>query len=129
MNIKVRIDGVEEVIANLNTISEDVHKKVKEELIIAATHVQNGARKRCPVDTGTLRNSIAVNEVSDFKVEVGTYLPETPPPTLNVESYMPYAAFVEYGTKKMKAQPFLFPAYEEEKPKFLKRLKRIVGSD
>jgi len=127
--IKVKVDGVEEVLANLNNISERARRNIQNELITAAAHVMNGARKRCPVDTGTLRNSIAVNKVSDFEVEVGTYLPETPPPTLNVESYMPYAAFVEYGTKKMKAQPFLFPAYEEEKPKFLKRLKRIVGRD
>jgi len=120
VNIKVKIDGVEEVVTNLNMINSDIRNKVQKELIIAGINVQNGAKKRCPVDTGTLRNSIAVKKTDDLEVEVGTYLPET-------GAYMPYAAFVEYGTSKMKAQPFLFPAYEEEKPKFLKRLKRIVG--
>lgn len=115
MNIKVKIDGVEEVVTNLNMINNDIRNKVQKELVIAGINVLNGARKRCPVDTGALRNSISTKKIGDLEVETG--------------AYMPYAAFVEYGTSKMKAQPFLFPAYEEEKPKFLKRLKRIVGSD
>ena len=58
------------------------------------------AKLACPVDTGRLRNSIshAVDE-ADGAVYIGT----------NVE----YAPYVEYGTSKMKAQPYLKPAATE----------------
>lgn len=62
-------------------------------------HVQNVARALCPVDTGRLRSSIMATRGQDGMgpwVEVGT----------NVY----YAAFVEFGTRYMAAQPYLRPA-------------------
>lgn len=55
------------------------------------------AKDLCPVDTGNLRNSIS-HKVDDAEqaVYIGT----------NVE----YAPYVELGTVKMAAQPFLKPA-------------------
>lgn len=64
--------------------------------------VQNAARELCPVDTGRLRASIVSVPGRDTigpYVEVGT----------NVE----YAPFVEYGTSRAPAQPFLRPALAE----------------
>lgn len=61
--------------------------------------VQNGARVRCPVDTGRLRASIMSTPGRDGRgpyVDIGT----------NVE----YAPFVEYGTMRTRAQPYLRPA-------------------
>ena len=51
----------------------------------------------CPVDTGRLRASIT-HVVDDDAVYIGT----------NVE----YAPYVELGTSKQKAQPYLRPAIE-----------------
>lgn len=60
---------------------------------------ENYAKLLCPVDTGNLRNSITHEQGGeDFEV-VGT----------NVE----YAPYVEYGTQRMKAQPYIKPAVEE----------------
>ena len=56
------------------------------------------AKKNAPVDTGRLRNSIT-HEVDGQEVYIGS----------NVE----YAPYVEMGTVKMKAQPFLKPAATE----------------
>lgn len=61
--------------------------------------VQNTARGLCPVDTGRLRSSIFSRPGQDsagYFVDVGT----------NVE----YAAFVEFGTSRSRAQPYLVPA-------------------
>ena len=58
------------------------------------------AKKECPVDTGNLRNSITHEVVQSEKaVCIGT----------NVE----YAAYVELGTVRTKAQPYLRPAATE----------------
>lgn len=75
--------------------------EVRSENALVATGfaVQNVARGLCPVDTGRLRSSIKSRSGRDsrgFYVEIGT----------NVT----YAAFVEFGTWKTRAQPFLIPA-------------------
>lgn len=55
------------------------------------------AKKACPVDTGNLRNSIThIVRTSEGCVYIGT----------NVN----YAPYVELGTRKQKAQPYLRPA-------------------
>lgn len=55
------------------------------------------AKLLCPVDTGRLRNSISHDvRADDNTVYIGT----------NVE----YAPYVEMGTSRTKAQPFLQPA-------------------
>ena len=55
------------------------------------------AKMACPVDTGRLRNSIS-HAVDGDAVYIGT----------NVE----YAPYVEMGTRRQNAQPFLQPAAE-----------------
>lgn len=58
------------------------------------------AKRLCPVDTGRLRNSIThVIDAGEQAVYVGT----------NVE----YAPYVELGTSRQKAQPFLRPAAQD----------------
>lgn len=55
------------------------------------------AKIACPVDTGRLRNSITHQRGDNF-IAIGT----------NVE----YAPYVEMGTSRMKAQPYLGPAVD-----------------
>ena len=54
------------------------------------------AKRLCPVDTGRLRNSITHAMEGSEAVVIGT----------NVE----YAPYVELGTARQKAQPYLRPA-------------------
>lgn len=62
----------------------------------AAQEIAETARSLVPVDTGTLHDSIAVN---DAGVGIGA----------------PYAAFVEFGTSRNSAQPYVRPAMDEVK--------------
>lgn len=69
------------------------------------------AKLKCPVDTGRLRNSIThAVESSEKAVYIGT----------NVE----YAPYVEMGTSRQKAQPYLRPAATEHTEEY----KRIIES-
>lgn len=61
------------------------------------------ARERVPVDTGALRDSIEATVEDD---------------TLTVGSDKSYAAAVENGTYKMKAQPYLKPAMTEHSAEY-----------
>lgn len=64
-----------------------------------------GAKNRAPVDTGTLMNSIS----SEMQRRGGNVRGEVGP-TVN------YGAFVENGTSRMRAQPYLRPATDAVLP-------------
>ena len=76
-------------------ITEELGKAVRDLVLL----VEGEAKKLCPVDTGKLRASITPVIESWAAGYVGT----------NTH----YAPYVEYGTRKMEAQPFLEPAFLE----------------
>jgi len=90
-------------IANLQQALKEFPGLVREELGKAVTElvlvIEAKAKELCPVDTGLLRSSITPVVESWAAAYVGT----------NTE----YAPYVEFGTKKMEAQPFLEPAFLE----------------
>lgn len=63
--------------------------------------IMNGAKRRAPYRTGTLRRSIAIEDgPGPLEVTIGT--------DLN------YAPYVEFGTSRMAARPYLRPALDED---------------
>ena len=75
----------------------DINLSVDMAAVFAAAGeaVADEARAMCPVDTGRLRDSIAVSAGEDGA---------------QISANTDYAAYVEFGTYKMAAQPFLVPA-------------------
>jgi HK97 gp10 family phage protein len=106
-----KLDGAEELKANLEKITETKRQRVKEVVGVSGLNVQRNAKLLCPVDTGTLRNSI----MADFEELTAT-----------VHTNIPYAPYVEFGTRKMAAEPYLTPAAEVEQPKFINKLIEIL---
>lgn len=77
-----------------------------------ANDCQARAQQNAPVDTGFLKNSIHTVKIGDahYQVVVGAY----------------YGIFVELGTHKMGAQPFLFPAFVTTRKQALVILQAIA---
>lgn len=72
------------------------------------------AARKCPVDTGNLRASITHEaDAGGNAVYIGT----------NVE----YAPYVELGTSRQEAQPFLRPAASEHGAQYRQVLKKALG--
>lgn len=72
------------------------------------------AKQSCPVDTGRLRNSITHATTNGGKtVVVGT----------NVE----YGPFVELGTSRMRARPYLRPAAQNHVDDYVRIIKGALG--
>lgn len=80
---------------NIDNLSEAIKKAVQQGIKKGALLVERDAKIACPVDTGNLRASITTTQ-GDMEAEVGT----------NVE----YAEYVEMGTSKKAARPYLYPA-------------------
>lgn len=69
------------------------------------THIASAPGEAPASDTGNLVNQIRVNLKSQDIV--------------TVESRASYSKFLEYGTSKMQARPFLFPAYKMSQNKIV----------
>ena len=74
---------------------------------------QEGAQRKAPVDTGNLKRNIGL-EIRDGGL------------TAEVEPTAEYAAYVEYGTRYMNAQPYMRPSYTAQKEKFKSDLKKLT---
>lgn len=101
-------------------IREEVKESASRVVRKTALDVLARAAGLVPVDTGNLKGSLApggrgnVFEMGpgDLTAVVGT----------NVE----YAPYVEYGTRRMAAQPYLTPAAEAMRPAFNKAMSQLV---
>lgn len=93
--MQIQIDGLDNAERLIKQYSAQAAEKLHRGLVKGTRIVQNEARAECPVDTGTLRRSIH-GQVDGTDGVVGT----------NTE----YAGYVEFGTYKMAAKPYLAPA-------------------
>lgn len=84
--------------SNVNAAKDAAAQAMARALEICGGKAETYAKQLCPVDTGNLRNSIT-HQQEDEKTEI-------------IGTNVSYAPFVELGTVKMKARPFLRPAAE-----------------
>jgi HK97 gp10 family phage protein len=92
-SVRIENDHTEEVLRALKDGTEEILTRWGEA-------AEGFAKEICPVDTGNLRNSITYDvKESENAVYIG--------------SAVEYAPYVELGTSRMKAKPYLRPAIED----------------
>ena len=99
------IGGLSKLMDQLNAVGLEF---TNEDLVAGAEVIMQKAQDLCPVDTGFLQRSAFINDQGD-EVLIG----------FDAE----YASYVEFGTYKMEAQPYLRPAIDEME---LEALRAIV---
>ena len=109
--IKVKIEGTEKLNKKLKQALEKDLKATRKAVYFAVLKAEQKAKRVCPVDTGRSKSSIT-HKVEGLSGEVGT----------NVH----YAPYVEFGTRKMKAQPYLKPGGEEGLEYLKKKIEEIL---
>ena len=111
MSMGVQLEGFDELQAKLkkNVKLEDVKVVVQ----YNGSEMQTTANLICPKDTSNLANSITL-ELTD-----GGF-------TAEVEPHMDYAAYVEYGTRYMSAQPYMRPAFMQQSARFKSDLSKLM---
>lgn len=95
-NVRVVLDQ-----AGLTRLLESEQGPVGKELARRTIRVDRSAKDRCPVDTGRLRSSINWRMARDGRGLLGI-----------VGTNVTYAPYVEFGTSRAGAQPFLRPALQ-----------------
>ena len=107
----IKIEGLDKLQKHLKKqcTLDDVRNVVK----MNGAELQNKAMRMAPVDTGTLKRSIGL-EITEAGM------------TAEVEATAEYAPYVEYGTRFMKAQPYIRPSLEEQKKSFENDLSKLL---
>jgi HK97 gp10 family phage protein len=85
MGIKIKFDGIDKIIADLDKLSDA--KGLNNAMQQACALVERSAKSKAPKDTGALRRSIT-SEVKGGSTEI----------TGTVSSPLEYAPYIEYGT-------------------------------
>ncbi len=108
----IEIKGLPQLVKNLSKYSDQVLQGVVAACQITQALIVNDARADHPYKdrTGNLTNSIQAGDVVIDDKEVTAY----------VEARMQYASFVEFGTSRAQAYPFLTPAMLRQAANFRK---------
>ena len=108
---EIKLEGIAEIDKKLakNIKKEAVKSIIKKN----GAALQKKAQKKAPIDTGNLMRSIGLEIGNDGL-------------TATVEPTAEYAAYVEYGTRFMKAQPYLKPTFDEQSKIFESDMEKLV---
>ncbi len=112
MSVDVTFDvqGIDEFVAAVQTFDRELQEQVRAWLYDWAQRVAAQAARNAPVRTGYLQSTVFAM-VKDWVAQVG--------------ATAVYSYFVEFGTRYMRAHPFLYPAVQE----FLPELEtNIIGA-
>jgi HK97 gp10 family phage protein len=108
MKMSVKIEGLSDVNTALKKLQKACPEAAKKAILSAALLVEREAKiKTTPnVDTGNLRASITHELTEEMGGNVNGALIGTPDRVF-------YAPYLEFGTKRNRAYPFLIPALRE----------------
>lgn len=112
---KVTITGQKELSSQLRNLLPRIAPAIQASLEKSAEEMASTARALAPVDDGDLRASIKVTP-GDLKVRVSAG-----------GNRAWYAPLVEYGTKKMAARPFWWPAWRFMRRRIRSRTVRDIN--
>lgn len=112
----LELEGMEDLLAEVERLGQAGSRIENRALKEAGEVVRETIKQEAPVRTGTLKKSI---EVSGVKTKDGSKHVEVGP---DKDGW--YGRFVEFGTVKMKANPFMSRGYETSKEKAMAVIKQ-----
>ena len=109
--MKIEIEGGDELVRSIT-------KRVDADRVVPVirrntTQAQKKSMRLAAVDTGFMRRSITMRLDT---IGLAGYI------TAGAE----YSPYLEYGTRKMDAQPFMRPAAREQAPIFVRDMKNLI---
>ena len=114
--ISMTVRGGDVLSRNLRRLAGNERRTAQRDGLEAGARVVEAyAKIAAPVDTGALRNSIQVHEVTPIQAIIGP-------------SDIDYAEFVEFGTSRMAAQPYMRPALDQNEREIVNAVQRTVAA-
>lgn len=108
--VKVQWKGMAEAIGKLS--GKGVEEAISAALKNNAEEIKRNAISKAPKDTGFMKSNINTSYPANTKAEI--------------KSAATYSGYVEYGTRKMAAQPFMRPSLEQQQDKMQKDFRDAI---
>lgn len=117
MSITVEIDDkdLQKAIKNIKGWEADKRIRIRKVLTETAINIHRKATKFAPVDTGRLHTSIKWEVLKGGRTAI-------------ISTNVEYAAYVEFGTKKMRKQPYMRPALLLEQQPYMSKIKAALNA-
>lgn len=112
----MKLEGMENLLAEIEKLGQKGSRIENKALREAGDVVKDAIEKEVPVRTGKLKQSITASRV---KTKDGVKRVEVGP---DKDGY--YGKFVEFGTVKMKANPFMSRGYETSKEEAMEAIEK-----
>jgi HK97 gp10 family phage protein len=112
--MRVTLKNRKSMLSKLEEELADIRKNAEKAVYSAGIQTQAEAKKRARVDTGRMRSSImqrVVRENNRIVAYIGT----------NVE----YAKYIEYGIGRIRAYPFMRPAFRIAALYFMQKMRNL----
>lgn len=119
MAARVTIRGMDEVIARLKALDPAMQAAAKDGLESGAEKMEARIQAGTPVKTGNLKASIKAGPVTGG----GAHL------KVEIKTEVDYASYVELGTSKMSARPFMRPGFNAAKNPALEVIKQELEAE
>jgi HK97 gp10 family phage protein len=116
----IELSGMDEMLARLQKANNDVGAIRKKAILAGAKVIQDEIIARAPEDTGNLKRNIAVSEIQ-IDSDGAEYVDVGP-----TKGKAFYAKFLEFSTTKMKARPFVEPAFIAKRKEALAAMGEVV---
>lgn len=129
------LSGFRELAAALRELGPRVAKNaLRRSVSSGAAVIRDAAKSNAPEDTGKLKRAIGIKRSKDARGEMSAkyqvFVRQAKNGSIgqkNVKAYGKFDAFyarwIEFGTSKMPAQPFLRPAFESQKENAVESIK------
>jgi HK97 gp10 family phage protein len=120
--VETTVESEADLLRLVNTVSKEAFARVQQVLYNGAIRIAERARDFAPVRTGRLLLSIHTTGVGTLEEPDEAFTP------VGIVADAPYAGYVEGGTSKMAAQPFMQPALDEIRPQLLREIRTAIDN-
>jgi HK97 gp10 family phage protein len=140
MQISIKVSGLEKALEVLRKAETELQEPIKDTLRGGAQLIRGEAIKSIQSGSKTGRTYKRYNPTrthrasapgeapaSDTGNLVSNIMVQEKGDSIEVQSNAEYSKFLEYGTSKMEARPFLFPAYEMSREKIVQAIFKKVS--
>jgi len=117
---RMTLKGMPELTKALKRIGENIDDVLEEAVMAGAEVAREDASRRAPKRTGKLSRRIIAKIADQSHQMVASYV--------GPDETVYYGKFVELGTKKTKAKPFLRPAFDENNKEIRKAVRNVLKS-
>ena len=113
---EMKVEGLDNLLTEVAKLGQEAAKTENTALREAGEIVKDAIKNITPERTGRLKRSIALSRV---KTKDGVKFIEVAP---GKDAY--WSRFVEFGTVKMKAKPFMAPGFESSKAQAMEAIEQ-----